>query len=324
MSTLHHPYDRRHNPFSSHSPFSFAGKRQLDRAISPELKGMAWGLMGVVAFGLTLPLTRYATAELPPLFIGPGRAAVAGIAAALILFVGRQRLPARQHIAGLLVVSACIGIGFPLLVGVAMSIAPASHGGVIFGVLPLGTAIISAVLHGDRPSAGFWLCGVIGGSLVALFALGEGGGSFTLGDLMLVGCVALGALGYAVSGQLAKSLGGWRVICWGLVFALPFNIPAAVYLWPENAATVSHGVWVSFAYLALVSQLIGFFWWNKGLAMGGVARVSQIQLVQPFITLLAAGLLLGELPGWQAYGFAFAVVIVVGMGSRQRIRRAAR
>lgn len=321
MNTLHSQHSSLHNPFHSYSPLSFAGKRQLHRAISPEAKGMAWGLLGVIAFGLTLPFTRFATAELPPLFIGPGRAAVAGIAAMLILFVGRQRLPERRHIPGLLVVAFCIGIGFPLLVGIAMSLTHASHGGVVFGVLPLATAIVSALLHGDRPSRGFWLCGSIGGGLVTLFALREGGGSFTSGDLALAGCVAVAAFGYSVSGQLSKSIGGWKVICWGLVFALPFNIPAAMYFWPENAASVSNGVWASFAYLALVSQLIGFFWWNKGLAMGGVARVSQVQLLQPFVTLVAAGLLLNELPGWQAYVFALAVVLVVALGSRQPIRR---
>lgn len=282
---------------------------------------MLYGLLGVTAFGLTLPITRFVTPYLDPVFIGLGRAVLAALVAGALLFATAQPRPEYRHLRRLLLVGLGVVVGFPLLSAWAMQSAPASHGGVILGVLPLATAIASVFVSSDRPSAGFWACGVLGSALVVAYALLEGVGRLQVADLALLGAVVSAAVGYAVGGQLSRELGGWQVICWALVLMLPVTIFPALWWMPDNLAAVSGPAWMGFAYLALVSQLFGFFWWNKGLALGGVARVSQIQLLQPFVTLAASVAVLQEVITTETYIFAVLVVLVVAIGRRMPIHK---
>lgn len=286
-----------------------------------ETRGLVYGFLGVTIFGLTLPVTRYVTPELDPVFIGLGRAVVAALVAGLLLLATGQPRPDRGQLGKLLIVGLGVVIGFPVLSAWAMQTVPASHGGVVLGVLPLATAIASVFVSRDRPSLGFWLFGILGSILVVAYALLDGAGGVQVGDLALLGAVVAAAVGYAVGGELSRSLGGWQVICWALVLMLPVITVPALWWAPANLAAVPVGIWAGFAYLALFSQLFGFFWWNKGLALGGVARVSQIQLLQPFITLLASAIALGEAITTETYVFAVLVVAVVAIGRRMPIRR---
>jgi len=286
-----------------------------------ETRGLFYGSLGVTAFGLTLPVTRYVTPELDPVFIGLGRAVVAALVAGLLLLATGQPRPDRGQIGKLLIVGLGVVIGFPVLSAWAMQTVPASHGGVVLGVLPLATAIASVFVSHDRPSPGFWLFGILGSMLVVVYALLDGAGGVQVGDLALLGAVIAAAVGYAVGGELSRSLGGWQVICWALVLTIPVIIVPALWWAPPDLAAVPVGIWAGFAYLALFSQLFGFFWWNKGLALGGVARVSQIQLLQPFITLLASAAALGEAITTETYVFAVLVVAVVAIGRRMPIHK---
>ena len=257
-----------------------------------ESKGMILGFLGVAAFGLTLPATRFIVPYFDPIFIGLGRAVIASVVAAFILIATRQSRPTRHQLMQLSVVALGVVLGFPVLTAWAMETVPASHGGVVLGVLPLATAAAAVIVSREKPSTGFWIFSLIGSIIVVTYSLLQGFGSFQFGDLLLLGAILSAGMGYALGGKLSKELGGWQVICWALVISFPFIIfPAWMQAPEENFSNLPLIVLLSFLYLALVSQLFGFFLWNKGLALGGIARVSQTQLMQPFVTLVALSLI---------------------------------
>lgn len=283
--------------------------------------GMVLGIGGVAAFSLTLPITRFVVAEMSPLLVGVGRAVLAGLAAALILALTGTRPPPRRLWGRLALASAGVVLGFPILTAWAMQHVPAAHGGVVLGVLPLATALAGAVLAGERPSRGFWIAGIAGSALVVIFALLRGAGGVHPGDLALVGAVLAAAVGYAEGGRLARNMPAWQVICWALVIALPITLPPVVWHLARGIGEFSLLSWAGFAYLALVSQLGAFLLWYRGLALGGIARVSQAQLLQPFLTLGAAAVLLNERIDATTIAFAGAVVLTVAIGRRMPISR---
>jgi len=285
-----------------------------------ETKGMLLGLIGVSAFGLTLPATRVVVPYLDPIFIGLGRAVLAAVFAAVFLFWFRQKIPNKKQIYQLSVVALGVVIGFPVLSSWAMQHVPASHGGVVLGILPLATALVSVFIGNERPSFRFWVVSIIGSVLVVLYALYQGSGELQMADAALLGAIFSAAVGYAVGARLSKDMGGWQVICWALVLALPFILIPAISYSPDSLSDFPIMGYVSFLYLALVSQLFAFFVWYKGLALGGIARVSQIQLLQPFITLFAAALFLGEVIDVETLVFVFLVVSSVWLGKRMPIR----
>lgn len=287
--------------------------------MSSELKGLLLGLMAVFIFGLTLPVTRFISPYFEPVFIGLGRAALAALFAAFFLLFYKAPWPSFTHIKRLLVVALGVVIGFPVLSAWAMQSLPASHGGVVLGILPLATAAASRVVSDERPSLGFWIIALIGSALVISYSLLQGGGTFLFGDLALFAAVISAAFGYAVGGKLSKELGGWQVICWALVIVLPITLIPAVYYAPSDISSLEPSTLLGFLYLTLASQLFGFFIWYNAMAIGGVARVSQVQLLQPFITLLASVWVLSEVIDQQSYFFAAAVVLLVAISKRMPI-----
>jgi len=282
-------------------------------------KGLLLGLVAVAMFSLTLPLTRMAVAELDATFVALGRAMAAACLAGLWLWQQKAPLPRRAQWLPLAAVAAGCVVGFPLLTSFAMRSLPASHGAVLVGVLPLATAVFAVLRGKERPSMGFWLMALAGTALVATFALRQGGGSLHQADLLMFGAVLLGALGYAEGGRLAQSMPGAQVISWALVLAAPFLlIPVISVAWPQRAlmAQASTQAWLAFAYISVFSMLIAFFFWYRAMALGGVARVGQVQLLQPFLTLLGAAVLLGEALSVDSLLFAGAVIAVVAIGRK--------
>ena len=282
-------------------------------------KGLLLGLSAVALFSLTLPFTRLAVAELPAIFVALGRALVAACLAALWLWHQKAALPRRQQWLPLALVAGGCVVGFPLLTSLAMRSLPASHGAVLVGILPLATAVFAVLRGKERPSVAFWLMAVAGTALVVLFSLRQGGGSFHAADWLMFAAVLLGALGYAEGGRLAQSMPGQDVICWALVLAAPFVLPAVLWdAWPQRALLVQASLqaWGGFAYISVFSMFIAFFFWYRGMALGGVARVGQTQLLQPFLTLVGAAVLLGEPLTLDSLLFAGAVIAVVAAGRK--------
>lgn len=284
--------------------------------------GLAYGLLGVTAFSFTVPLTRFAVDDgLSPLFVGAGRAVVAAVLAAVCLLLTRQRVPGREHGARLAVVAGCIVAGFPLLTSYALTRTDASHGAVVIGVLPAATAAMAVLRGHERVPARFWLFTALGAVVVVTFAgLQNGGlGALHWADLLLCGAVVAAAVGYAEGGLLARELGAWQTVSWALVVAAPVMLALT---WVSVAATTpsASGLqWLAFGYLGAVSMFLGFFAWYRGLAIGPMARVSQVQLVQPVLSIAWAALLLRESLSWATVVGGLAVVLCARGAVRTRL-----
>jgi drug/metabolite transporter (DMT)-like permease len=283
---------------------------------------MLLGVIGVAIFSLTLPFTRIAVAELNPVLVALGRAVVAAAGSALLLWRLDAPRPTPAQWKALAITALGVVIGFPVMSSIAMRYVPASHGAIVLGVLPLATALFGALRFGERPSAGFWVAALVGSVLVVLFAVWQGGGSLHAADLALFAAVVCAAMGYAEGGRLAQAMGGQQVISWALLLSMPLLLPATAWLGWKYGVSASPKAWMAFAYVSVFSMFIGFFFWYRGLALGGIARVGQVQLLQPFLTLIGAALLLGEAMEARTILFAVAVLAVVAAGRRTAIKPA--
>ena len=290
-----------------------------------ETLGLWLGVLGVAIFALTLPMTRLATGtqavpQLSPWFVTLGRAALAGVLSLIFLLATRSPWPKPKHWKPLCLAVLGNALGYPLLLAYALRVVSASHAAVVTALLPLATAAVAAwVLH-QRARLGFWLCAVAGSALVVVFSLlrahqgNASAGLFEWADILLVAAVVAASFGYIYGAQVTPELGAERVICWVCVMALPFTLPGAFWLWPEQE--VARSAWLGFAYVGIFSMWIGFFAWYRGLALGGALRVSQTQLLQPFVSILAAVPLLGESIDMLTIAFAGAVVATVIAGKK--------
>jgi drug/metabolite transporter (DMT)-like permease len=287
--------------------------------VSRQTLGMGLGFIGIAIFGGTLPATRLAVEGLDPFFITVGRAAASGLLSAALLLILRRRWPSARQIRTMLICIVTLVLGFPGLMALAMLTVPASHGGVVLGILPLTTAAAASVILGERPSLRFWLLAGLGTTVVVVFALHDSGGEIAIGDVYLFLAAISTSIGYVFSADLSHEMPGWEVISWILVLALPLTLPLAIWLWPANPAAVPSAAWVAFAYVSVFSMFVGFFAWNAGLVMGGVARVSQVQLLQTFVTLGLSAVINGEHVGPSTIAVAALVVAIVAAGRNARI-----
>ena len=295
-------------------------------------RGLWLGLLGIVIFAATLPMTRLAVGtpdapQMSGLFIAMGRAVVAAMLSVIFLLLTRAPLPSRENWLPLAITTGGVVLGFPLFTSVAMRHVEAVHASVIVGVLPLATAAVGALLHRQRPSGGFWLCAGVGSALVVAFAMlrsGTPGGGLSIqsADLMLLAAMLCAAVGYGYGARLSQKMRAEHVICWALVLALPLTLPLSVISWP--AASLKASAWWGFSYLAVFSMWLGFFAWYRGLALGGTVRVSQVQLVQPFLSMLFAVPLLGERLDAVTVGFSLAVIATVFIGKKMPVNAAPR
>ncbi len=289
-------------------------------------KGFAYGALGVLIFAMTLPMTRLAVGDvsapqLPPAFVTAGRAAVAGGLSLVYLLAVRAARPARRQAWPLAISAVGTVVGFPLFLALALRQVDAMHAAVVTGVLPLATAVVAAVALRQRPSAGFWACAVLGCALVLVFAAWRGSGRLTPADGWLLLAVLSAAVGYVAGAQVSLAMPPAQVICWVLVGSLPLTLPAMLWWWPTEP--VRHSAWLGFGYASVFSMWLGFFAWYRGLALGGVVRVSQVQLLQPFLALLFAVPVLGEKLDAMTVVFSLAVIGVVFIGKRMPVARVA-
>jgi len=282
--------------------------------------GLALGALGILVFSFSLPATKLAVEGLDPWFVAFGRAAVAGVLALGVVVAGRAPRPTRAQWRGLGLVALGVVVGFPLLTSLALRDLPSAHGAVVIGVLPAATAVMAVLRAGERPSLPFWLASSAGLAAVVAFAATRGAGGIEPADGLLLAAVVVCALGYAEGGRLARDLGGTRTICWALVLALPVSVAvaAAAGAPAEPGSAVGATAWLGFAYVSLFSMFLGFFAWYAGLAHGGVARIGQVQLAQPVLTLGWSALVLGEVVGVGEAVAAAAVLACVVATQRAR------
>lgn len=294
-----------------------SGRRYQRAMPSQALAGYLLGPLGVVIFAGTVPMTRLGVASFDPWFITFGRAALAGLVALPVLALARPAMPKGSG-PRLVAISLALVIGFPAFAGLALVTVPAAHGAVVLGIMPVATAVAAVFLAGERPSPLFWALSLSGAALVALYSLRHSSGTLEPGDLLLGLAAACSAIGYALSGRLSRAAAGWAVICWALVIALPLTIPASVLLWRPDYLLAPAGAWAAFLYLGLFSMFLGFFAWNAGLALGGIAHVGQVQLLQVFFSLILTALLLDERIGGEDMLFAALVTLVVALTGKAR------
>jgi drug/metabolite transporter (DMT)-like permease len=273
------------------------------------MAGWGNGLLGVLIFSGSLPATRVAVGEFNPLFLTSARAVIAGLLGMALLLLLRQTRPARTDLGSLAIVAIGVVIGFPLLTALALQHITAAHSVVFIGLLPLSTALFGVIRGGERPRPAFWVFSVAGSLLVAGFALTKGSSASLTGDVLMVAAIILCGLGYAEGAALSRRMGGWQVISWALILALPITAGFALWSLPPVWTGIDASAWIGFGYVSTFSMLIGFVFWYRGLALGGIAGVGQLQLLQPFFGLLLAALLLAEPITWPMIA---VTVLVVG------------
>jgi len=284
-----------------------------------ETRGLWLGLLGVTIFAMTLPMTRLAVGptsdpQLPPLFVTSGRAAMAGLLSLMYLSLTGAPGVRRRHLGPYLVCALGTVVGFPLFLSLALRQVDAMHAAVVTGILPLGTAVAAALHFHQRPSRGFWICAVLGCAMVLAFAAYRGNGVLSAADALLLLAVASTSVGYVAGARVAAELPAEQVICWVLVLSIPLTLPVMLASWPQ--APVRASAWLGFGYVTVFSMWLGFFAWYRGLALGGAVRVSQVQLVQPFLALLFAVPILGERLDAATVAFSLAVIAVVFASKR--------
>jgi drug/metabolite transporter (DMT)-like permease len=284
--------------------------------VKTSIEGWGNGLLGVVIFSGSLPATRVAVAEFSPLFLTSARAIIAALLAAALLVLVRQAPPERRDLVSLVTVAAGVVLGFPLLTALALQHITSAHSIVFIGLLPLATAMFGVLRGGERPKPLFWLFSCLGSGTVVAFALsGDASGSLT-GDLLMIAAIILCGLGYAEGAKLSRRLGGWQVISWALVVAAPLMLLLTIGTLPPSWQDIGFPAWVGLAYVSVFSMLVGFVFWYRGLALGGIASVGQLQLLQPFLGLALAGLLLHEPVAWTMIAATGLVVIFVAFARK--------
>ena len=291
--------------------------RELSLAVKDNrTAGWINGFIGVLIFSGSLPATRLAIQDFNPVFLTMARAVIAGLFALALLLVFKEKRPNKAQLFSLVLVAAGVVIGFPLLSALALQYVTSAHSIIFNGMLPLTTAIFAVLRGGERPKPAFWLFSILGSGLVTGYAFSQGIDVSFKGDILMLLAVIVCGLGYAEGAKLSKTLGGWQVISWALVLSLPVTIPLLLWMMPPNFEGVGAPAWMGLVYVSLFSMLIGFVFWYRGLAQGGIAAVGQIQLLQPFFGLALAAALLNETVSTGMVGITLAVILCVA-GSRK-------
>jgi len=284
----------------------------INTKVTESSNGWLNGLLGVIIFSGSLPATRIAVLDLDPFFVTVARASIAGLLALIVLLISKEKLPQKTQFLSLGIVALGVVIGFPLLSALALRYVTSAHSIVFVGILPVSTAVFGIIRGGERPRPVFWIFSIFGSLLVVGYALKQGIASSPISDILMLLSVILCGLGYAEGGKLSKTLGGWQVISWALVFSLPVALPLTYIFLPTTVAHVSIGAWISLAYVSLFSMFIGFIFWYKGLAQGGIASIGQLQLLQPFFGLILAASLLHEEVNIGMLFVTIGVILCVG------------
>ena len=278
--------------------------------------GWGSGLLGVIIFSGSLPATRVAVADFSPMFLTSARAVIAALLGAACLLALRQPRPERRDLLSLALVAFGVVLGFPLLTALALQHITAAHSIVFVGLLPLATAIFGVLRGGERPAPAFWVFAVAGAAAVAGFALHGSEGGTLAGDLLMIAAILACGLGYAEGAALSRRLGGWQVISWALLLSLPAMAAISLFTLPTAWSLITMPAWLGLGYVSVFSMMVGFIFWYRGLALGGIAGVGQLQLLQPFFGFLLAAILLGEPIAWTMIASAVIVVLCVAAAKR--------
>lgn len=274
------------------------------------------GFIGVLIFSGSLPATRIAVLDLDPVFLTVARATIAGLLALCCIIAFKEKRPYNHQILSLTIVAIGVVVGFPLLTAMALQHLTSAHSIVFIGMLPLATSIFGVLRGGENPRKEFWFFSILGSMLVVGFAIVQGLSASPIGDVLMILAIILCGLGYAEGAKLSKTLGGWQVICWALILSLPVMGSFTYFLFPSSIEEVKVEAWLGLAYVSIFSMLLGFVFWYRGLAQGGIAAVGQLQLLQPFFGLALAAILLHEEVSVGMISITIGVILCV-IGSKK-------
>lgn len=286
----------------------------LNNSTSAYSSGWLNGFIGVLLFSGSMPFTKMAVMYFDPFFATACRAAIAGLLALVCLWKYKEKLPGKDQIIPILIVALGGVVGFPILSAIALQYISSAHSLVFLGMLPMCTAIFAVFIAGERPNKLFWLFSTIGALLVVGYAIFQGGEGNLMGNILMLGAIILCGWSYAKGAVLSKSLGGWQVISWALVFTLPLSLPMVYLEAPQNLWQVDIQGWIGILYMGIISMFVGFIFWYKGLAQGGIAQVGQLQLLQPFFGMALAAILLHESISLLMIAVTLGVILCVAAG----------
>lgn len=302
------------------------GQQQMGNQHSPASgsgwTGMKHALLAVILFSLTVPFTEIALVSFSPEAIAFTRSGIAGLGSLMMVLLmemkDQWRLPNRRELMMLFPAGFVVCLVFPYFLSEALQTRSATDMGVLLAGIPLITALVASVFFKERHNKGFWLSALVGTGLLILFNLWSGSNLSGWVEALII--VMSAAIGYSLGGRVAQTLGGWQTICWMSILYLPVSLLGAGYFIGVDArqlmAMEPAGQWDTHAiyallYLALVSQWLGFHFWYGAMAEAGIARVGQVQLTQPFFTLIFAVWLLSE--NLYAYQVVFAALICLSV-----------
>ncbi len=288
----------------------------LNNNISSDSNGWLNGFIGVLLFSGSMPFTKMAVLYFDPIFASACRAGIAGVLAVFCLWKFNDKIPSKKQIIPILIVALGAVIGFPVLSAIALQHISSGDSLVFVGLLPMCTAIFAVLIAKERPHKLFWLFSIIGASLVVGYALTQGAQGSLKGNILMLLAIILCGWSYAKGAVLSKTLGGWQVISWALVFCLPLSLPMMFIEAPDNLLQVNIQGWIGVLYMGVISMFVGFIFWYKGLAQGGIAQVGQLQLLQPFFGMALTAILLGESISNLMLGVTLGVILCVGASKR--------
>ncbi|KXY31012.1 DMT family transporter [Bacillus sp. FSL K6-0067] len=284
-------------------------------------KGMILGFIGIICFSFTLPATSIAVPYFGATIVGLGRTVIAAIIVAIIFIIKKEKIPNKNQMKGIFIVAIGATLAFPLLTTFAMKSLPVSHGAIELALLPLATAGFAVWRGGEKLTKRYWISSVIAAISVVVYAMYLGLGQLQKGDIALLAAVLLLGLSYAEGGKLSKELGSWQVIAWAILFGAPFFIIPVGLSVSTDMLQAPIEAWISLLYLAIVSQFFAYVAWYAGMSLGGIARVGQIQYLQPFLMIGFSVLFLDESITWHTVVLAFVVVICVMIGKNAPVAK---
>lgn len=296
--------------------------------LSNENKGFIFGFIGILIFSLTPPATKIALGfnnnALTPEFITFGRSALAGTLSLIYLFSSKKKIPNIKYFFNILIIAISLTVGFPLFLSLGLTHSTSTHAAVILTLMPLITAMFASFYFKKKASLGFWICAIIGCLVVIIYTLirgrtDDGFIELSYADILFFISAIAGAAGYVFGAKLTKIMGSVDVISWALAFAFPFHLILAIYYFPTKEITMIS--WLGFLYVSLFSQWIGFFAWYKGLNLGGSVRVSQIQLLMPFLTFIFSIFLLNEILDFSTIFFSLAAVLIIYISKKTNVEK---
>ena len=293
--------------------------------ISDTLRGYFFALTAVIGFGATFIGVALGNESFDPITMSFGRVIPGAILAVFALKSAKQPLlPPREAFPAIFGVTAGIVIGFPLLSTLALQNIHPADAGVMVAVSPIVTSIAAIFIGHKKPRKLFWLAAALGSLSAATLAYLRGGSEFGggifWGYILMATAMVLASLGHLTGNYLAGKYKSFHVLCWAVIISIPIQLPGAIINWTINPITTmpTASAVFGFLYVSLFSIIIGNYMLNHGFYLIGLVKGSQLQLIQPIVTMILAIVVLHQTVAPITWIAAFAILASVAWSQRLR------